>query len=176
MPIDQAVASSLEEVFSFTVEDLRFNQQERLSPRQEALLRQHIRRTSVIMALFVASMALVPFGGLIYFVSQGNLPMAGLCVFLLVVLPLLGYLLGNEERRKWQTDLAQGVVASVYGPAEITPLATARRRHGYRLAIGSTAFHIPERQAGALRNGQTYCIYYAPRSHAILAVEAPETA
>ncbi len=172
--MDQA---HLEAAFGFSQSDLDANRAETLSERQRALLGSQVRHVTLIMVLYLAGVILVPVGSLLYFGAQGNLPMVGLSLFLLVVLPLLAFWLANDERARWQTDLRQGVAASVYGPARLTDITPRRSREiarrRYTLTIGTEAFAINKAQREALTPGETYCVYYAPRSRLILAVEQP---
>jgi hypothetical protein len=169
--------ASLEGAFGFSQSDLEANRAEMLSERQRALLARQVRQVTLIMVLYLVGVVLVPLGGLLYFAQQGNLPMIGLTIFLLVILPLLAFWLANEERHKWQADLRQGVAASVYGPARLTditpPRSREKARRRFTLAIGNETFTVNRAQREALTAGTTYCVYYAPRSRLILGVEQP---
>ncbi len=155
--------------FAFSAEDLTTNRAGHLTRRQAEWLRRREQRASTIVLLFTLGMAIVPALSLIIFSVDGNMPMAGLSVFLLVGLPLLGYRVADHERRRWSRDREIGIAASIYGqvwPAE-SPIAG---RHP-RLRIENLEFEVSPEQLAAFESGAFYSLYYTPRTRVILSVE-----
>jgi len=157
----------LAEALAFTAEDLAANRAGRLSQRQAEWLRRQERRAGRIVILFTLGMAAVPAIALIIFALGRNMPMIGMSVFLLVGLPLLGYWVADNERRKWRRDRETGVAASVYGQV------TAGGQPPRYLRIENLQFALTPKKLAAFEMGAAYSIYYTPRTRVILSAERP---
>lgn len=161
--------AALQAAFSFTRDDLTANQAGRFSEAQQTRLRTRIQRANRIAMVFVVGLAMIPLGGIIVYAPQTNWPMVGLSIFLLVLLPLLGYAIISGESARWQRDLGLNVAACVYG---IATLDLNSGRKAAMLAIDGTMFALNAAQTAAIVPGTTYAVYYGPRSHQILSIEA----
>lgn len=160
--------ATLQAAFSFAPDDLAANQAGHISAAQQTMLHKRIRRANRIAIGFAIALAIIPVGGLAVYAPQANWPIIGLNVFLLVLLPLMGYAIASGERTQWQRDAQHNVAACVYGIATLTPPAG---RQGPKLAIDGTGFTISPEQSATIVAGDTYAVYYAPRSQRILSIQ-----
>ena len=162
-------ASELQATFDFTYADLEANRCGELSSDQQRYLARRLQDITRGLIVFLFGLALPPAGGLIIFGSQQNWPIVGLSLFLLVLLPMMGYWIASGERQKWQRDLEHGVAATVYGTANLPEGETRSRNR--QLRIDTTTFTITPAQARAIRPGTIYTVYYGPRTTLILSLE-----
>lgn len=172
--------SRLSQAFEFSERDLAANRQGRITRLQKAKLARK-RGLFVIsygfLAAILAAISIplvrdamidirqVPhdLNHIFPAITVGlGLPVAAVCLAILII-------------RTWvqfTADIREGHAAAIYGTVYL-PLAPAWavRRTSYRLRIVSLSLEIPKQALDAIEDGETYQVYYSPRTKVVLSLE-----
>jgi hypothetical protein len=165
--------------FKFSENDLLANRQGKLTQQQKAALKEKAKSSLILSAVvcLVAGLIILWIVGTYYrTVGAYDLVMrilTGIFFFGLVVLLLSLLLFTLPGYRNWKEDIDTGRVDRICGRVSLD-VEYRSGRYGYtlfKLAIGSQTFQLSKDAFLAFENGQNYCLYYAPKTKAILSVE-----
>jgi hypothetical protein len=171
--------TTLEQAFNFTPDDLRENQQGRLSATQAAYLRHIAQRMALIIIGVLGGLGILT----IISAQPDSSDLAGFFLFLIVPAAIvLAVTVGATEMA-----IAPKVVASRTGTAHMAygmfgydpPVETQQRSFmprygtagGYRMIVGDTKFGLNREQWSLIPPGAQIAIYFLPTIHKILAIE-----
>jgi hypothetical protein len=73
--------------------------------------------------------------------------------------------------RKFDADLLKGEFDTIEGPIQLDVTSQGNRGTKYSVIIEGSRFNVTKPIFLAFKNGDPYCIYYAPRSKTILSAE-----
>ena len=158
------ITQNLADALRFTFDDLIANRTGQFSDAQRTRLRLDLLRETV----FYGIVALLPFGGLLFLLSNPvNSPLLLLIFALLTVVFVISIVRHFQATR---ADLA-GATLSAAGRVE----RHAMGRGFYRLRIDQQNFQITAKEYGAFSDGKSYRVYYLPRLRMILSAELIES-
>ncbi|MEM9953728.1 MAG: hypothetical protein AAF846_19115 [Chloroflexota bacterium] len=161
----------LQRTLNFTVDDLRANQEGRIS---EAQFEKHKPPEVSKLALYVIlghAIVIIGLLGAIAIVAQR--PAMWIVVGVVVALGLLPFLVMNNEGNINPTlrgDVQKGKVKKACGIAIITK-NQGRTATSYELYIDGITLKLTANQAGAFISERDYCVYYLPLSLTLLSAE-----
>lgn len=154
---------ALMKAMNCTDEDLSANRDGYMTLRQKNRLKR--RRTSLILYIFgglaIGSLQLTIFGYLFSDVI--------IIVLLIGTFTILYTVLGFLERRRFSLDLHKGAVEVIEG--RITLDVVTGRGAYYAVSIGKIKFRINRRVFLAFKNGDPYCLYFAPHAKVLLSAD-----
>lgn len=144
-----------------TDHDLAANREGHLSPTQIARL----RAKAITIAVGYGLLAVI-FGGFAIYAPHDSANIlwdlgAGLCF--VVMIGVLIFKCGQIVR-----DLMSAKVVSVEGKIAVRVMESRSPR--YKVEIGAVELEIPLQAYQGLKDGERYCVYYAPKSRTILAI------
>jgi hypothetical protein len=161
-------------VFNFTLSDLNANKQGNLSKRQtriaeasqpnvlvQLILLGHVGVIIGVMALIVLSSGATT--ERLLFLAGGSV------VVLSPFLYAMGRMSNTQKGGLSAEDLQSGEVLSVCGEVVVHKAETIKQPH--RIVIADKRFIIPKDALDLFDPEQQYCIYYAPHSRKIVAVD-----
>lgn len=155
---------SLENAFHFTPEDLAANRAGRISPDQKTYVKRQWRFDIFAPIFLVVLMAFVTMALFASSVVEG-------IVATIITLAVAAFFAIRARPREDQiTPL------SVTGPAKLLDTAPEaegeeHRKYDHGLRINAVEFPISELAYEAIQEGETYTIYYLPKTRTILSVE-----
>jgi len=159
----------------FSEDDLRANQEGYMTKRQRKRLNAIQRQRAILIILAILTevvLAVVMTSGQdLTSCTQCSNPTLGLTILMVAVLVFIAYFW--FERRKTKQDLYKGEVAVVEGEARYRrAIGSGGRRAMYRsLFINQNKFRVLRWALSAFEHGDTYRVYYTPRSKIILSAE-----
>jgi hypothetical protein len=167
---------SLEQALNFTPAELAANRQGHLSDGQRRLLR---RRSYYPVAAY-SLLAVIILAALFGFLGGSNSPIlfsqTGCLVsspFILVI--IFFAILGIRKWKQFNTDVTIGRVAGVSGKISMDMYAAGYGLMVLNLKVQGKKFNLTKPAMLALRNGESYTIYYAPTSKIVLSAEPADT-
>lgn len=162
----------LMEAIGFTEEDLEANRQGYLTKKQCVHLNKE-RSKWLTYSLVAAGVGF-------YFIVRILLDDIPFYVTVPNKVPIIGIILvfaGTTathffwKSRRFGTDLRNGETNFTEGRVQLDVDNAGRRDMYYTLAIQDIVFRVKKRAFLAFKNGDPYCIYYAPHSKTILSAE-----
>jgi len=170
MPLDPLL-----DAFNFTEEDLLYNRQGQLSPRQIENLASADRRGKVAIAIASLVSAAIAIGLLLPFIQAMSLEAAnlgraicGVPIFLLAILFFFG-IFRKPDRGVKQIE---GVVQFVSRDSTTTQDDTVVSTTGFYILVGEKEFPVKTEQYKVFTQGHIYRVYYGvAASMGILSVE-----
>lgn len=158
----------LREAFGFTQDDLVTNRAGKLTARQVAFLvekkESHKAQALIILVAFFLLVA----------VSLGNVYASGdpMGWILFAVFALFGLVFVGVKYYEYDEDIKQHEVESLCGKTTLNVKHRGRYSIGYELELEGQKFRLANKsQLLALRDGESYCVYYTPNSKSVFAVE-----
>jgi energy-coupling factor transporter transmembrane protein EcfT len=166
------VSESLANALGFNQSELEINQSGYLSTGQ----RDKLWMANIRLILFAIPMEFIA-GGLLFVsvrdvIVQGKITGSNLVSILgfgLVAVVLCAFLVYRFY--SITIDLRHGTVDSILGPISLGFLDSKTIR--YKVQIENIELEIPEKAYKLLTRGDTYEIYYTPRSKTLLSLEKP---
>jgi hypothetical protein len=172
--------TSLEEVFSFTAQDLRENRQGSLSESQAARLRSGASRTLLVVLAVLAGL------GFLTLISANSSPTELFLMLSCLTIPALGtfaFTLGTTEaaisprvvsKVSGQIHLAYGMMG-YNPPLDDEQLRTVRhfvlgQNGAYSMIVGDKQFRLNKEEYDALAMGY-YVVYFVPTLNRIVSIE-----
>ena len=157
---------TLDSVFKFSESDLLANRQGKLTGQQRVRLKAKAKSFLILSAVvcLVAGLAILWIVGTFDLVTG---------IFLFGLVLLLGSVLIGPRYLDWKEDINSDRVAKICD-CVFLDIQYRRGRFGninFRLTIGLHTFDISKDALLSFENGQNYCLYYAPKTKAILSVE-----
>ena len=158
----------LMDALRFDEDDLEANEAGYLSERQ--LKRLKSMRTSAALALIILALL---FSSVFLFLASrsgsvsGALPFLGVGSLLLVVL----FLVYRSRVYPLASDLRENETLASEGRIDLSLKHQQQNRIEYFVRVNEMRFRVKKETFFALKNGDPYRIYYAPRSKQILSAE-----
>jgi hypothetical protein len=163
--------------FNFTPADLDANQHGYMSKEQRPNLRKaHLRklRLSLIIIGICASVLLLALVALVFRLGKPpESPLGLACALVALTTMTMTISLGTfHDWRQFDADLRKGEVSSISGRVSLRILGGSHPNVTCRLRIQSMELSVSEDQLLALKDGESYRVFFAPNSKVILSVES----
>ncbi|HEX2908356.1 MAG TPA: hypothetical protein VHO69_15900 [Phototrophicaceae bacterium] len=161
---NEASEEQLEAVIGFTPADLEANRDGQLSDGQKIRFRG---QRNLILAFAILVMVCIPFVALTGFVKRTDWGLGAIGLILFLVLSTFGTLAALALVRiiRLMHDLQDNRAEAVQGPIKL------EMHQGYHIVIGDQMWHVHQDVFLAFKNGEPYCLYYAPHSRTLLSAE-----
>jgi len=188
---------SLHSAFNFSLDDLETNRRGEMTEKQRTQLRLRMYATLALtlVGVLVFGGVAVFFVGVAAFIGTHTLPWLaqliqwGLIPAMITLVSVGLYWRLKMEYHNWRQDIAWSRVVPACGRARFE---VRRKRLIYQraewffderylpgyyfthmLIIGPQRFDLDQRQLHAFTEGESYCIYYTPKTRIILSAEGP---
>lgn len=150
--------------FGFSEDDLVANRSGQMTKEQRRKLFKQLHNTVLI---FIGLILLI-----LFVFSLGQAPTDDQRCFKGILIAVVSYL-GVHTALNLLIDIYRESVDKVCGFVALDAHAQYRSfRVQYQLRVREVYFALNKAQFLAIRNGELYCIYYAPKSRCILSMEA----
>lgn len=167
----RSLTNDLMNALHFTQADLDANRDGCLTERQAARLRRKRNLRRLAIAGVVAFVFLINLPGLfVIFGSDDYSPPADILIFTGLIMGCIGILAVLYTRsglRAIAADLQEKTVEAVQGQIKLEPFGEG----SIMLRVLDRVFSVSDRTGFAFKNGDPYCLYYAPHSKTLLSAE-----
>lgn len=167
----RSLENDLMAALNFTADDLDANRDGQLSEEQRARL--YGKRIYWLLAIagVVAFVFLINLPGVFIVFSSGDYPPpADMLIFIGFILGCIGILVllyTRSDLRAITADLQEKTVESVQGLIALETFGQDKMK----VHIHDRAFTVNNKAGLAFKNGDPYCLYYAPHSKTLLSAE-----
>jgi hypothetical protein len=163
---------TLMDAFKFSAADLAANRSGNMTDAQKLVLRDQQQFYFVSYGLFSAIFFVVFIASIVHFDSYSN---SVLLTSVMMTLISGGLFLNFTfmlitKVRKVQIDITEATIASVAGRLSFYVINS--RNVIYQIEIKDVRLNITQKAKTLLTQGQSYAVYYAPKSHIVLAIVA----